>query len=195
MAPCRGDIRATGQRVSIMKLCMLREISACYSHQNKWFQSESRMETGMTNGSCKVFGSWCASSSLRGILLLSLLSPSGGAGYVAVLGTWIPASLFAGNWSCSRVIQVATDDSPLHSVPAATDELMLLASVDHWVCTVSLPKCLERVAKLRGSESEMCRGFASRERSLWRQAVAQPHDLLGTMTSWVPNTRKASLSL
>lgn len=152
----------------------LREISAWHSHQNKWLQSESRMETAMTNGSCEVFGSWCASSSLRGVLLLS---PFGGTGYVAVMDTWIPAFLFAGNCCHPVVIQVATDGSPLHSVPAAADAACQCGSL---VSTVSLPKCLERVAKLRGSESEICGGFSSQESSLWRQTVAQP------VTCWVP---------
>lgn len=45
-------------------------------------------------------------------------------------------------------------------------QLMLLTIVGHWVCTVSLPKCLGRVAKLRGSESEICGGFSSQDSSL-----------------------------
>lgn len=35
VAPCRGDIHAMGQRVGMVKLCRLVEISARHSHQTK----------------------------------------------------------------------------------------------------------------------------------------------------------------
>lgn len=89
--------------------------------------------------------------------MLSLLSPFGAAGYVAVLETGIPAFLFAGNRSCPIIIQVAADGSPLHSVPAAADAVRQCGSLGMHCVPPKIPgeglsqRCVEVLLPRRGA--------------------------------------------
>lgn len=147
----------------------------------EWKQGRHSNEKGR----CKVFGSCPTSLSLRRVLLLSLLFPCREVGYMGVLETWIPSFPL-----CWKSIPPNTHTShscwlshSLHRWQLSLSQkmLMLLARAGLWVPTVSLPKCLERITELRGTESqEICGGFSSQESRLWRQAAAQP------VPRWVP---------
>lgn len=186
-SPCHGTKSGRGE----VWYGKLREISACHSYQNKWLWSESRMETAMTDGSCKVFGSWCASPSLREVLLLSLLFRFWGSGYVAVLETWIPVFL------CWKAVLPSSHTSGHWWFSSA------LCASSSWCCSpvwiTGYALCPSQNA-WRGLPSWEAPSQRSMEVFLPRRAVSEGRLLLspwlaGHHAYWVLNTRKASLSL